>query len=139
MTYNRYLGMTPTIQLLCMFPHPSRHHWFPSWTQFLYITGSMDCSLRIISGRIYCGCSLQLSKQQSSRRAIYRCTMNGKDAWFQASATGIKLNLDSRNNYRKNCRIRRSYVLSKTVVPNKTLRRFTIGSTCQCLTNKKSH
>ena len=24
---------TPTIQLLCLFPHPSRHHWFPSWAQ----------------------------------------------------------------------------------------------------------
>ena len=23
----------PTIQLLRLFPHPSRHHWFPSWAQ----------------------------------------------------------------------------------------------------------
>ena len=28
------LNPSPTIQLLRLFlPHPSRHHWFPSWTQ----------------------------------------------------------------------------------------------------------
>ena len=27
------LPYTATAQLLCLFPHPSKHHWFPSWAQ----------------------------------------------------------------------------------------------------------
>ena len=70
------LPYTPTTQLLYLFPHPSKHHWFPSWSQVQQYpdvsvrdsdlsetTSGMDYSLRIMSGRIYRGCSLQLIKQ----------------------------------------------------------------------------
>ena len=83
---------TTTIQLLCLFPHPSRHHWFPSWAQVQQYPdvsvreddhvliqfgkfrhnmklprmsraqADMDYSLRIMSGRIYRGCLLKLEE-----------------------------------------------------------------------------
>ena len=67
------LPYTATAQLLRLFPHPSKHHWFPSWTQIQQYpdvsvrgddprdsdpsqtTSGMDYSLRIMSGRIYRG------------------------------------------------------------------------------------
>ena len=65
---------TSTVQLLCLFPHPSRYHWFPSWAQVqkypdvsvrdndsVLIAGGMDYSLHIRSGRIYQSFSLQLN------------------------------------------------------------------------------
>ena len=71
---------TTTIQLLCNFPHPSKHHWFPSWTQVLQypdvsirdndptpVPRDMDCSLRIVSGRIYRDCSLELKRRHTSK------------------------------------------------------------------------
>lgn len=59
---------TPTIQLLRMFPHPSRHHWFPSWAQVQQYPdvsvrdndlGGISCALCAIAGRTYPGCSVQ--------------------------------------------------------------------------------
>ena len=71
---------TTTTQLLCNFPHPSKHHWFPSWTQVLQypdvsirdhdptpVPRDMDCSLRIVSGRIYRDCSLELKRRHTSK------------------------------------------------------------------------
>ena len=68
---------SPTIKLLCLFPHPSRHHWFPSWAQLQFYpdvsvwdndpvtaAGDMDYSLRIVSGRI----SVLNRRGQSRRR-----------------------------------------------------------------------
>ena len=107
------VGHTPTIQLLCLFPHASRHHWFPSWTQVqqypdvsvrdndpCLLTGDTDYSLRITYGRIYRGCSLQLiDPPTSNKKAIYCCTMDGKDAHLVATVPGIELNIDSRSKY----------------------------------------
>ena len=72
---------TTTIQLLILFPHPSRHHWFPSWTQVqqypdvsvqddddpVPVTGDIDYSLSIMSGRIYRGCSLKLKQPRTPK------------------------------------------------------------------------
>ena len=103
----------PTIQLLCLFPHPSRHHWFPSWTQLqkypdvsvtdndpvLVETGS-DCSLHIMYGRIYHGCSLQLIQPPTPhQKAIYHSTMGGRCAQLVATAPDIEPNIDSGTKY----------------------------------------
>ena len=144
------LSHSPTIQLLRLFPHPSRHHWFPSWTQVLqypdvsirdngpevsvrdndpddavippwykrlytwlgsYIwrekkrnpgpTPIMkDYSLNIVSGRIYRGCSLQLSQPPTpEKKAVYSCTMDNKDAQLVATVPGIELHIDSATKY----------------------------------------
>ena len=107
------LPYTPTAQLLCLFPHPSKHHWFPSWSQVQQYpdvsvrdsdpsqtTSGMDYSLRIISGRIYRGCSLQLIKPSTPEtKAIYCSTMDGKDAQLVATVPGIELHIDSRIKY----------------------------------------
>ena len=105
------IQQNPTIQLLCLFPHPSKHHWFPSWTQVQQYpdvsvrdddqgndeTGDMDYSLRIMSGRIYRGCSLQLTQSPTpEKKAIYCC---GKDVQLEATVPGIDLNIDSQSNY----------------------------------------
>ena len=108
---------TPTIQLLCLFPHPSRHHWFPSWAQLqqypdvsvrdtdpvpVTATDIMDHSLRIESGRIYRGCSLELKRPPTSKgKAVYDCSMGmgGKIVELVAPVPGIDLNIDSRSTY----------------------------------------
>ena len=111
------LKPTPPIQLLHLFPHPSRHHWFPSWTQvqqypdvsvrdndqdsdLVLVAGGMDYSLRIMSGRIYCGCSLQLIQPPTPEtKAVYCCTMGGKDAQLVATVPGVELLIDTRSKY----------------------------------------
>ena len=107
------LPYTATAQLLCLFPHPSKHHWFPSWTQVQQYpdvsvrdsdpsqtASGMDYSLRIMSGRIYRGCSLRLIKPSTPEtKAIYCSTMDGKDAQLVATAPGIELDIDSRSKY----------------------------------------
>ena len=112
------LPYTATAQLLRLFPHPSKHHWFPSWTQVQQypdasVRGSdprdsdpsqtasgIDYSLRIMSGRIYRGCSLQLIKPPTSEtKAIYCSTLEGTDAQLVATVPGIELHIDSRINY----------------------------------------
>ena len=107
------LPYTPTAQLLCLFPHPSRHHWFPSWTQVQQYpdvsvrdsdpsqtASGMDYSLRIMSGRIYRGCSLQLTKPHTPEtKAIYSSTLEGKDAQLVATVPGIELHIDSKSKY----------------------------------------
>ena len=117
------LPYTPTAQLLCLFPHPSKHHWFPSWTQVQQYpdvsvrdgdprdsdprdsdpsqtTSGIDYSLRIMFGRIYRGCSLQLIKPPTpGTKAIYCSTMDGKDAQLVATVPGIELHIDSRIKY----------------------------------------
>ena len=107
------LPYTPTAQLLRLFPHPSKHHWFPSWTQVQQYpdvsvrdsdpsetTSGMDYSLRIMSGRIYRGCSLQLIKPPTPEtKATYCSTMDGKDAQLVATIPGIELHIDSRIKY----------------------------------------
>ena len=107
------LPYTPTTQLLYLFPHPSKHHWFPSWSQVQQYpdvsvrdsdpsetSSGMDYSLRIMSGRIYRGCSLQLIKPPTSEtKAIYCSTMDGKDAQLVATVPGIELHIDSRSKY----------------------------------------
>ena len=107
------LPYTPTAQLLRLFPHPSKHHWFPSWTQVQQYpnvsvrdsdpsqtTSGMDYSLRIMSGRIYRGCSLELIKPPTPEtKAIYCSTMDGKDAQLVATVPGIELQIDSRIKY----------------------------------------
>ena len=112
------LPYTATAQLLRLFPHPSKHHWFPSWTQVQQYPGAsvrgsdprdsdpsqtasgIDYSLRIMSGRIYRGCSLQLIKPPTSEtKAIYCSTMDGKDAQLVATVPGIELHIDSRSKY----------------------------------------
>ena len=132
------LPYTATAQLLCLFPHPSQHHWFPSWTQVQQYpdvpvrdgdprdsdprdsdprdsdprdsdpidsdpsqtTSGMDFSLRIMSGRIYRGCSLQLIKPPTPEtKAIYCSTVDGKDAQLVATVPGIELHIDSRSKY----------------------------------------
>ena len=103
------LPYTATAQLLCLFPHPSKHHWFPSWTQVQeypdvsvrdsdpsQTVSGIDYSLRIKSGRIYRGCSLQLIKPPTPEtKAIYRSTVDGKDAQLMATVPGIELHIDS--------------------------------------------
>ena len=107
------LPYTATAQLLCLFPHPSKHHWFPSWTQVQQYpdvsvrdsdpsqtVSGMDYSLRIMFGRIYRGCSLQLIKPPTPEtEAIYCSTMDGKDAQLVATVPGIELHIDSRIEY----------------------------------------
>ena len=107
-----------TAQLLCLFPHPSKHHWFPSWTQVQQYpdvsvrdsnprdsdpsqtASGMDYSLRIMSGRIYRGCSLRLIKPPTPEtKAIYCSTLEGKDAQLVATVPGIELHIDSRIKY----------------------------------------
>ena len=103
------LPYTATAQLLRLFPHPSKHHWFPSWTQLQQYpdvsvrdsdpsqaASGMDYSLRIMIGRIYRGCSLQLIKTSTPEtKAIYCSTMDGKDAQLVATVPGIELDIDS--------------------------------------------
>ena len=117
------LPYTATAQLLCLFPHPSKHHWFPSWTQVQQYpdvpardgdprdsdpmdsdpsqtTSGMDFSLRIMSGRIYRGCSLQLIKSPTPEtKAIYCSTVDGKDAQLVATVPGIELYINSKSKY----------------------------------------
>ena len=109
----RRVKHTPTIQLLRLFPHPSKHHWFPSWTQVqqypnvsvrdndpVLVTEGMDYSLRIMSGRIYRGCSLELHRPPTpKRKAIYGCSMDGNRVKLVATVPGIGLNIDLRRKY----------------------------------------
>ena len=104
---------TFTTQLLSLFPHPSKHHWFPSWTQVQQYpnvsvrdsdpsqaANGMDYSLRIMSGRIYRGCSLQLIKPPTPKtKAIYCSTVDGKDAQLVATVPGIELHIDPKSKY----------------------------------------
>ena len=101
---------TPTVQLLRLFPHPSRDHWFPSWTQVQQFpdvsvkdtdpAGDMDFSLRIMSGRVYRGCSLVLTQPPTpERKSVYHCFMGGKNASLVATVPGIELNVNPRNKY----------------------------------------
>ena len=112
------LPYTATTQLLYLFPHPSKHHWFPSWTQVQQYpdvsvrdsdardsdpsqtASGMDYSLRIMSGRIYRGCSLQLITPSTlETKAIYCSTLDGKDAQLVATVPGIELHIDPRIKY----------------------------------------
>ena len=112
------LPYTATAQLLRLFPYPSKHHWFPSWSQVQQYpdvsvrdsdprdsdpsqtASGMDYSLRIMSGRIYRGCSLQLIKPPTSEtNAIYCSTVGGKDAQLVATVPGIELDIDSKSKY----------------------------------------
>ena len=109
------LPYTPTTQLLCLFPHPSKHHWFPSWSQVQQYpdvserdsdasrsqtTSGIDYPLCIMSGRIYRGCSLQLIKPPTpGTKAIYCSIMDGRDAQLEATVPGIELNIDSKIKY----------------------------------------
>lgn len=74
----RPVTQTPTIQLLHLFPHPSRHHWFPSWCKNndpgLVVAGGTNCSLRMSFGRIYHGCSLQLIQPSTPKKGAVYCT-----------------------------------------------------------------
>ena len=102
-----------TIQLLSLFPHPSRHHWFPSWAQLqqypdvsvqdndpVTAAGDIDYSLRIVSGRIYHGCSLKLKQPPTSKRkAVYHCSIDNKSVELVATVPGIEVNFDSRTTY----------------------------------------
>ena len=104
---------TITVQLLRFFPHPSRHHWFPSWTQVqqypdvsikdndpVPIADDMDFSMRIQSGRIYRGCSLQIIQPPTSeKKAIYCCTMDGKDARLVATVPGVEPHINPGSKY----------------------------------------
>ena len=104
---------TPTIQLLRLFPHPSRHHWFPSWAQVQQYpdvsvrdndlgppTRGMDFSLHIMSGRIYHGCSLKLIQPPTpEKQPIYLCTMGGRSTQLAAIVPGIELHIDSTRKY----------------------------------------
>ena len=112
------LPYTATAQLLCLFPYPSKRHWFPSWTQVQQYpdvpvwdsdprdsdpsqtASGMDYSLRIMSGRIYQGCSLRLIKPPTPEtNAIYCSTVDGKDAQLVATVPGIELHIDSKRKY----------------------------------------
>ena len=127
------LPYTATAQLLCLFPYPSKHHWFPSWTQVQQYpdvsvrdgdprdsdprdsdprnsdpmgsdpsqtTSGVDFSLRIMSGRIYRGCLLQLIKSPTPEtKAIYCSTVDGKDAQLVATVPGIEMHIDSKSKY----------------------------------------
>ena len=104
---------TPTIQLLRLFPHPSRHHWFPSWTQVQQypdvsvrdndpgpVTKGMEYSLQIVSGRIYRGCSLRLTQPPTpEKQAIYFCTKDDKSVQLMATVPGIELHIDPATKY----------------------------------------
>ena len=107
--------LTTTVQLLCLFPHPSKHHWFPSWTQVLQypdvsirdndpipVARDMDYSLRIVSGRIYRGCSLELKHSPTTDGvAAYHCSMGMGHNIVELVATvpGVELDLDPRSRY----------------------------------------
>ena len=102
-----------TIQLLCLFPHPSRHHWFPSWAQVqqypdvsirdndpIPVARDMDYSLRIMSGRIYRGCLLGLKRRSTSKdKAAYYCFMGSKLVELVATVPGVEPNIDSKRTY----------------------------------------
>ena len=106
---------TTTVQLLCLFPHPSRHHWFPSWTQVLQypdvsirdndpipVAEDMDYSLRIVYGRIYRDCSLKIKRCHTSKeKASYHCSMGmgSKIVELVATVPGVELDIDSRRGY----------------------------------------
>jgi len=63
-------------------------------------TDGADYSLRIMSGRIYRGCSLQLVQPSTPEtKAIYCATMDGKDARLVATVPGVEVHLDSRSKY----------------------------------------
>ena len=110
---NPQFHRTTTIQLLCLFPHLSTHHWFPSWAQVqqypdvsvrdndpVPVAEDRDYSLRIVSGRIYRGCSLELKRPPTpKRKAIYHCSMDCKLVKLVAPVPGIELNIDSRSKY----------------------------------------
>ena len=105
--------LTTTVQLLCLFPHPSKHHWFPSWTQVLQypdvsirdndpipVPRDMDYSLRIVSGRIYRDCSLKLKRSPTCKgEASYHCSMGMGSETVELVATvpGVELDTDSRS------------------------------------------
>ena len=103
---------TPTIQLLRLF-HPSRHHWFPSWAQVQQYpdvsvrdndlgppTRGIDCSLHIVSGHIYHGCSLKLIQPPTPEKLpIYLCTMGGRSTQLAAIIPGTELHIDSTSKY----------------------------------------
>ena len=107
--------LTTTVQLLCLFPHPSKHHWFPSWAQVrqypdvsirdndsIPVLRDMDYSLRIVSGRIYRGCSLELKHSPTSDGvAAYYCSMGMGHNIVELVATvpGVELDLDPRSRY----------------------------------------
>ena len=124
----RRVRHTPTVQLLRLFPHPSRHHWFPSWAQVQQYPNVsvidkdpvpaaggeggggrgggggggdiIDYSLRIMSGRIYRGCSLQLSRPPTpKKKATYRCSMGGNHVTLVATIPGVAPNIDSKSKY----------------------------------------
>ena len=112
--YEYEFGQPTTIQLLYLFPHPSRHHWFPSWTQVLQypdvsirdndpipVPRDMDCSLRILSGRIYRDCSLELKHFSIYEAASYNCSMGmgSKTAELVATVPGVELDIDPRSRY----------------------------------------
>ena len=107
------LLQSPAIQLLCLFPHPSRHHWFPSWAQLqqypdvsvqdndpVTAAGNIDYSLPIITGRIYHGCSLKLKQPPTpEEKAAYHCSVGSKSVELVATVPGIEVNFDSRTTY----------------------------------------
>ena len=107
------LLQSPTIQLLRLFPHPSRHHWFPSWAQLqqypnvsvqdndpVMAAGDMDYSLRIVPGRMYHGCSLKLKQPPTSEeKAAYHCSIGSRSVELVATVPGIEVNFDSRTTY----------------------------------------
>ena len=115
--HSKKFHRTSTIQLLCLFPNPSRHHWFPSWAQVqqypdvsvrdndndpVLVSGDMDYSLRIMSGRIYRGCSLELKRSPTSNaEAAYHCSMGMGSEIVELVATvpRIELNIDSQSRY----------------------------------------
>ena len=86
-----------------LFPHPSGHHWFPSWTQVqqypdvsvrdndpVLVSGGVDCSLHIMSGRIYDDCLLHIIQPPTpEKKAVYSCTKGGKDAQLVATVSSI--------------------------------------------------
>ena len=104
---------TPTIQLLRLFPHPSRDHWFPSWDQIqkypdvsfrdvhpALASEGTDYSLQIIPGRIYRDCTLSLIRPPTPEtKAIYLSTMGGKDAHLVATVPGIEPHITSGSRY----------------------------------------
>ena len=110
---DRLVTKTLTNQLLCLFPHPSRDHWFPSWDQVqqypdvsvkengpALAAGSMDYSLHITHGRIYRECSLRLIQRPTpEKKAIYCATVDGKDAQLVATVRGIEPQIDSERKY----------------------------------------
>ena len=62
--------------------------------------GDMDYSLRIVSGRIYHGCSLKLKQPPTSKRkAVYHCSIDNKSVELVATVPGIEVNFDSRTTY----------------------------------------